>query len=120
MNRSSLSGITDIFFVIDASAIKKFRLFNEVNFQPIGQINGPQSTLNPDIAEQNVELPILAAQLRKFVANTTIQRSDNGSFVPGAGQSFAHRANHVRQTAGLGEWMDFAAGEQNFHAKKSV
>jgi hypothetical protein len=35
----------------------------------------------------------------------------------GAGQRLAQRAHHVRQPAGLGERMNFAAGQKNSHKK---
>ena len=45
-----------------------------------------------------------------------VQRRDDADLMARAGERLGQRADHVGQAAGLRVRMNFAAGEQDFHA----
>ena len=109
-------GIADVVFLVKSGAMVKFRLVNEINRQPLFDFERPQFRLHPPRAQRQIELPVHALDLRKSFADAAIQRRDDPRFVARARQRLAQRAHHVRQPAGFGERMDFAAGQKNSHS----
>ena len=108
-------GITDVVLEINAGAVKKARMMDEINQQTFLQLQRPEFRLNPLVAKRQIELPVHALDFWKFFPDAPIQRRDDARFLAVARQRLAKRGDHVGQAAGFGEGMNFAAGEQNSH-----
>ena len=91
---------------------------DEINRQPFFNIERKQFRLRAARTQRQVKFPVHAPDFREPFADAAIKRRDNPRLVICVHQRLAERADHVGQAAGLGERMNFAAGEQNFHRIK--
>ena len=101
MNRSALSAIADVIFLIQRGAVEKSKMVDEINRQSLFNLKLPQIRLLARRAQRQIKPKVPAFDLRKLFPDTAIERRDDANLVPGARQRLAKRAHHVCQAAGF-------------------
>src|SRR5579885_2483415 len=94
-------------------------MVHEIHFPAALKLQRQEPPLNALGAQRQVELPVHGTDLWKFLPHAAVKRRHGADLMSRPRQRFAEGADHVRQSTGLGEWMDFGAGEKHLHRSSS-
>src|SRR5437660_4690898 len=101
--------------LVESGPLIQAGLINEIRGDPGFRFQTPDLALKLLQAQRKLERQVDLLQSWKTFADAQVQRSHNSDPMASSREGFTQRTDHIRQASGLGVWMDFAAGQKDFH-----